>query len=140
MNFYFCELKALTVFQYCRKIGGSQIRLRQLEGKAFSPQRKLAAINSLRSPDHEFLSFFVCRNPVEKLLSVYNFLLYQTQENGKIFAKFPRKNPPSWSEYIAKVGAGQTDGLSDSVFTKCSPCTHHFDAVIKMESFDEDSR
>ena len=108
-----------------RKVGGSQIKLRKLEGRAISPSEQLEAINSLKSTDHDFLSFFVCRNPVEKLLSVYNYLLYQTQQNGKIFGKFPRQNPPSWEEYIGRVGAGQHDGLSDSVFEKCSPCTFH---------------
>lgn len=122
------------------KMGGSQIKLRKLEGRATSLSKKLDSINSLRSADHDLLSFFVCRNPVEKLLSVYNFLLYQTQENGKTFAKFPTKNPPSWEEYISKVANGMTDGLSDSVFQKCSVCTFHYDAVIKMETFDHDSR
>ena len=28
-------------------------------------------------PDHEFISFFVCRNPVDKLLSIYNFNVFR---------------------------------------------------------------
>ena len=29
------------------------------------------------NPGHKFLSFFVCRNPVQKLLSIYNFNVFR---------------------------------------------------------------
>jgi hypothetical protein len=81
---------------------------------------------------------------VEKLLSVYNFMLYQTRTKKKDFAKFTRKNPPSWEKYIRMVGervsAKDLNGLSEGVFGKCSPCSYHYDAVLKMETFNEDSR
>ena len=125
-----------------RKLGGSQIQLRDLERRKVSLSKKMKSIQSLKSADHDYFSFFVCRNPVEKLLSVYNFMLYQTQQNGKIFKKFPGKNPPSWEKYISLVAKREPayDGLSDSVFDKCSPRTYHYDAVIMMETFDQDSR
>ena len=30
--------------------------------------------------------------------------------------------------------------IADSVFEKCSPCNLHYDAVVKMETFDTDVR
>ena len=30
--------------------------------------------------------------------------------------------------------------IADSVFSKCSPCNFHYDAVIKMETFNADAR
>ena len=117
------------------------MRLRELEGAKISPAQKLETINSLRSPEHKYVSFFVCRNPIEKLQSVYNFFLYQTQVKKKNFRKFPRSSLPSWSEYISRVSnMSYSDSMSDSVFYKCSPCTYHYDGVVRMETFDTDSR
>ena len=31
-------------------------------------------IRSLKNAEHEYPSFFVCRNPVEKLVSVYKYM------------------------------------------------------------------
>ena len=118
--------------------------MKQLERNKVSQAEKKSAINSLRNSDHKHVAFFVCRNPVEKLLSVYNFMLYQVRVKKKIFAKFPRSDPPSWEEYLHLVAvkdkAKDLNGLSGGVFEKCSPCSYHFDAVIKMETFAEDSR
>ena len=30
--------------------------------------------------------------------------------------------------------------IADSVFSKCNPCNFHYDAVIKMETFNADAR
>ena len=34
-------------------------------------------IEGNRNPGHKFVSFFVCRNPVDKLLSIYNFNVFR---------------------------------------------------------------
>ena len=140
-----CMDPLFFIIFYCRQSGGSQNRLRFLEKmRKVTARRKLDAIKSLKSENHKYLSFFVCRNPVEKLLSVYNFMLYQTRIKKKIFEKFPRKNPPTWEQYIHLVAtrdrARDLNGLSGGVVEKCSPCHYNFDAVIKMESFNKDSR
>ena len=71
-------------------------------------------------------------------------MLYQTKVKKKSFEKFPRKNPPTWEKYIELVAkrdpARDINGLSGGVYEKCSPCVYQFDAVIKMETFNEDSR
>ena len=48
--------------------------LRNLERKQFTEKEKAKLVDSLRQRDHEYLAFFVCRNPVEKLQSVYRYL------------------------------------------------------------------
>ena len=53
----------------------TQVYLRRLEGKAFTREAKEAVIRGLREKQHNYTSFFVCRNPVEKFLSVYNYLM-----------------------------------------------------------------
>ena len=130
---------------------GSQSMSRQFERKKLSRAEKFSAINSLLEPDHPYIAFLVCRNPVEKLLSVYNFMRYQVLENEKNMKKknppdwqkyFPRSNPPSWKTFLEKLSQGFTkwDGLTDSLVNKCSPCRYHYGAVIYMETFEEDSK
>ena len=138
------------------KYSGSQGMSRQFERERISRSMKFAAIKSLREPDHHYISLFVCRNPVEKLLSVYNFMRYQVLENEKNMMRknmrnknppdwqkyFPRNSPPSWEEFLTKIASGFTgfDGLTDSLYNKCSPCHYYYNAVIYMESFEEDSK
>ena len=134
-----CSYACTTL--YFRKATGSQIHLRELERSRITEAEKHRIIKSLKSANHKYVAFFVCRNPLEKLQSLYNFFLYQTKVKQKTFKKFPRFNPPSWSEYISHVSnPSYSDSMSDSLFSKCSPCTFHYDAIIRMEKFNADSR
>ena len=54
---------------------GMQMTLRKLERARISEKQKLEIIWSVQAEKHEYLSFFVCRNPIEKLLSVYHYLM-----------------------------------------------------------------
>ena len=58
-----------------RRTVKTQVYLRGLERKAYSRDAKEEVIKSLREEQHNFTSFFVCRNPVEKFLSVFNYLM-----------------------------------------------------------------
>ena len=58
-----------------RKTEKTQMFLRRLETKDYGKNGKEAKIRSLEDASHNFTSFFVCRNPVEKLLSVYRYLM-----------------------------------------------------------------
>ena len=124
---------------------------RKLEREKISRSEKFGVIRSLHNPDHDYLSVVVCRNPVEKLLSVYNFMRYQVLKNKKNMAKanppswqryFRRASPPSWPEFVALLGSGFTgyEGLTASLQNKCSPCYYHYNAVIYMETFEQDSK
>ena len=124
---------------------------RQFEKQKMSRSEKFAAINLLRESDHDYISLIVCRNPVEKLLSVYKFMKYQVLENEKNMKKknppewqkyFNKNNLPNWKQFLGKLSRGFSgyDGLTDSLVNKCSPCHYNFNAVIYMESFEEDSK
>ena len=124
---------------------------RQFEKQKMSRSEKFTAIKSLRDPAHDYISLIVCRNPVEKLLSVYNFMKYQVLKNEKNMKKknppewqkyFNKNNLPNWKQFLEKLSRGFRgyDGLTDSLVNKCSPCYYHFNAVIYMESFEEDSK
>ena len=53
-----------------------------MENKKSSLREKEAVIKEVKENDnHDFLSFFVCRNPVAHMLSVYNHLK-KFVENG----------------------------------------------------------
>ena len=60
---------------YRRSAGGMQTTLRRLERRLVSLRQKDEIIESLREEDHEYTSFFVCRDPIEKLLSVYYYMM-----------------------------------------------------------------
>ena len=50
------------------------MELRDIEEAVYPGPRKLDIIKTLESEDHDYLSIAVCRNPVEKLLSVYHVM------------------------------------------------------------------
>jgi hypothetical protein len=58
-----------------RKTQKTQLYLRKLEAKAYSRQEKEAVVRALEDDRHNFTSFLVCRDPVEKFLSVYSYLM-----------------------------------------------------------------
>ena len=131
--------------------GGSQSMSRQFERQKLAGGEKFRAIKSLADPDHNYVSFIVCRDPIEKLLSVYNFMKFQVLENERNQKKknppewqkyFSSRNIPTWKTFLWKLSNGFTgyDGLTDSLVNKCSPCHYHYRAVIKMETFEEDSK
>ena len=90
-------------------------------------------IEENRNPGHKFVSFFVCRNPVDKLLSIYNFNVFRrfvfllhnyhnyhnhnyhhhyhnssTVKGASHLEGFPAGGPPpSWDEWIHSLAAGQ---------------------------------
>ena len=51
-----------------------QRELAKLESQSFNLEEKEAVIASFRQRNHLYLTFFVCRNPIERLISVYNYM------------------------------------------------------------------
>ena len=54
----------------------------EIEKSILNSEDKQKMLESLKNEDHEYMSFFVCRNPVEKLLSIFemkgeHFLFHQ---------------------------------------------------------------
>ena len=53
------------------KGSGTQVDLKKLESVAYTVDRKKRIVATLEKQRHLYLSIVVCRNPVEKLLSVF---------------------------------------------------------------------
>ena len=50
--------------------------LKKLNARSLTDERKLEIIKSeSRTKTFSYTAFFVCRNPVEKIASVYNYLI-----------------------------------------------------------------
>ena len=101
--------------------------LRKLERRVYSRKEKQEGVESLRDPGHNYTAFFVCRNPVAKLLSVYSYLMdarvragresgrhWLPQAQGKqiVWRKksrrdFRHKQPPSWPGFLHLVATSQ---------------------------------
>ena len=64
----------LNIFIFRKFVPGSQLDVQFLESQVYSNSRKFEIISSLETEEHEYLSLAVCRNPIEKLLSVYQVL------------------------------------------------------------------
>ena len=127
----------LQIYYIYSQNGGSQSMSRRFERQKLAAGEKFGAIKSLADPDHKYVSFIVCRDPIEKLLSVYNFMKYQVLENERNQKKknppewqkyFSSRNIPSWKMFLFKLSKGFTgyDGLTDSLINKCSPCHYHY--------------
>ena len=95
-------------FALCRsQYDGStyiQKKRKALENTRSSIKEREAVIKQLRvDSNHELLSFFVCRNPVAHMVSVYNHIK-KTVENGlwvKMHGAENRVNKyPSWEEFL----------------------------------------
>ena len=60
--------------------------------------------------------------------------------------KYPRRSDfvsrKSWSEFLDLVSVSRPNylGLLNPFHVGCDPCTYHYDAVVKMESFTQDAR
>ena len=82
------------------------MKLEQAEGNQFSKTYKIDIVRSLEKKDHEYFSFFVCRNPIERLKSLYGFSLDlgrfkkgKTPKNFKDFIKNSFSNSSILSKY-----------------------------------------
>ena len=75
----------------------TQMELRALEEDHYRPGLKKRIIMETLTGggDTSYLSFFVCRNPVERLVSVYNYLIDMlARKRGK-----SRSHPSRWSHW-----------------------------------------
>ena len=51
-----------------------QRELLKLERKNFTVRAKNKVLETFKNKTHEYLTFFVCRNPISRILSVYNYM------------------------------------------------------------------
>ena len=79
--------------------------LKKIEQNEFKNNKeKNVVIRSIMALKHEYLSFFVCRNPVEKLLAVYKYMIDMSRADSESFLErpdFPKGGiPPTWEKFI----------------------------------------
>ena len=74
------------------------MKLREVQSRRFSVKRRLEILRSLEEADHEYFAFFVCRNPIERLKSLYSYSL----DLGR-FKK--GQKPKNLKDFIMKVFA-----------------------------------
>ena len=73
---------------------GYQVKLRELQTKL--GVKKDTILKSLENESHEYFAFFVCRNPIEKLKSLYSYSLDLN--------RFKRgETPQSFRDFIVQV-------------------------------------
>ena len=80
---------------------GYQVKLRELENKMYSNSKKQKILRSLDNPDHEYFAFFVCRNPIERLKSLYSYSL----DLGKFRNGLKPKNLKAFILRVFKIGS-----------------------------------
>ena len=93
---------------------GYQVKLRELENKMYTNSRKQKILRSLDDPNHEYFAFFVCRNPIERLKSLYSYSLDLGRFKGGL-------KPKNLKDFILKVfKKNPTFGKNKSVWKKFS--------------------
>ena len=86
---------------------GYQVKLQQLQGKHFSKKKKTGIVKSLEQRDHKYLTFFVCRNPIERLKSLCSYSLD--------LGRFKRgRTPTNFKDFIKQSFS------NSSALSKCS--------------------
>ena len=130
-----------------------QVKLAQLQNKVYRKSERIRILKSLNKHNHEYLAFFVCRNPLERLKSLYSYSLdldrFKKGEKPKNFKDFIAKiftnnSEPiismyKWSQTLAKTPCFFPSDYNP-MYSVCSPCTRYYDSVIKMESFSTDAK
>ena len=122
--------------------------LKKIEENEYKGNKeKNKIIRSILAPEHDYLSFFVCRNPIEKLQSVYKYMVDMASADSDSFLErpdFPKGGtPPTWEKFIYLVATSTSTnylGMMRPLVVGCGPCTYHYDAVIMMETYDQDTR
>jgi len=124
-----------------------------LEARYFEESKKREIIfDSLYFENSEdYLTFTVCRNPVERLLSVYKYLgdMFQRRMTNanRLATKWSffhqsllvNRSIPSWQDFLdVVVSSIRTGGLTIPINTSCDLSNAKYHKIIKMETFNRD--
>jgi len=114
---------------------------RHWEAKFLTQREKLSVIQSVARPSHDYFAFFVCRDPLAKLLSTFRYNRYLVRRRRADRAGFPVQGLPTWQGYLALLTSGALDsGTTHSMYRSCDLCGNQWDAVIHMDTFASDTR
>ena len=130
---------------------GFQVKLAELQNRVYRKRERIRILQSLNKQTHEYFAFFVCRNPIERLKSLYSYSLD--------LGRFKRGNrPKNFKDFIMKMFTNESQPIMSTVgqlvpcdysrdfsgynpmYSICSPCTRYYDSVIKMETFSTDAK
>ena len=128
---------------------GYQVKLRQVQNAHLKIKDRKQILKSLEQKEHDYFAFFVCRNPIERLKSLYSYSLHLDRFK-------PGHKPRNFPDFIKRVFSNQPilgrlyrhlnrtltlpSPVFNPMFTHCSPCTRHYDAVVNMETFSQDAK
>ena len=90
---------------------GYQVKLQQLQAKRFTAEEKAGVVKSLEQKEHEYFAFFVCRDPIERLKSLYLYSL-----DLKRFK--PGKTPRNFQEFLTVSFSNISSILSESTLLR----------------------
>ena len=74
----------------------------KIEKTMINSTEKQKIINSLKNKEHEYLSFFVCRNPVDKLLSIFNMKTEHFQRSVRRGVFSESRKYFTWPQILSK--------------------------------------
>lgn len=106
---------------------GYQVKLRELQKKAFNANKQRKILQSLEQPDHDYFAFFVCRNPIERLKSLYSYSLdlgrFKKNSKPKNFKDFVlkvfSKNSPHGKLRVSPKSFFNQCNVNCIIFVKC---------------------
>ena len=81
-----------------------QVKLAELQNKVYGKSERIRILKSLNKQNHEYLAFFVCRNPIDRLKSLYSYSL----DLGR-FKK--GKKPKNFKDFIAKLSTNNSQPI-----------------------------
>ena len=108
---------------------GYQVKLQEMQRKKFSKNDRQVIMKSLEESDHDNFAFFVCRNPIERLKSLYGYSLDlgrfkkgKTPSNFKDFIKYSFSHSSPLSINIHEKLIAEFSLFQFIPSTPCFPC------------------
>ena len=97
----------------------------RLEKENISVDKKRSAVKELRSGDHTYTAFFVCRNPVEKMLSVWDHFRWHIANNKERGVLGARVTFYTWREFV-------------TVVARCGTCQQYLTKYLSLKNYQDD--
>ena len=89
-----------------------QVKLAELQNKVYRKSERIRILKSLNKQNHEYLAFFVCRNPLERLKSLYSYSLDLDR-----FKK--GKKPKNFKDFIVKIFTNNSEPIISMYMCMC---------------------
>ena len=107
--FPICVIRSNKWKKYSPFSVGFQVKLAEVQNRLYRKSERIRILKSLNKQNHEYLAFFVCRNPIERLKSLYSYSL----DLGR-FKK--GKRPKNFKDFIMKIFTNNSEPIISKVF------------------------